>query len=66
MKGKQFLRRLKKAGVEIVSSRGKGSHCLAMYHGRRSTIITHGNRDLSPAYIKEVCKQLGIDPKEVL
>ena len=66
MKGKQLVRRLRKLGVEIDATRGKGAHSLATYQGRRSTIITHGDRDLSPEYIKAVCKQLGIDPKEIL
>ena len=66
MKGKQFLRKLRKAGVEIIEKRGKGSHVYARYRGRRSTILMHGNRDLGPNYLKDVCKQLGLDPKEVL
>lgn len=66
MKGKQLVRRLRKLGVEIDASRGKGAHSLATYQGKRATIMTHGDRDLSPAYIKLVCKQLGIDPKEIL
>ncbi len=66
MKGKQFVRRLRKLGVEIDATRGKGAHCLAAWQGKRATIMVHGDRDLSPAYIKLVCKQLGIDPKEIL
>ena len=66
MKGKQFLRRLKKAGVEIISGRGKGGHVLAKYKGRQATIPVHGDRDLSLPFLKMVCKQLGLDPKDVL
>lgn len=66
MKGKQLVRRLRKLGVEIDPSRGKGAHSLATYHGERATIMTHGDRDLSPDYIKLLCKQLNIDPKEIL
>lgn len=66
MKGKQLVRRLRKLGVEIDPSRGKGAHSLATYQGKRATIMTHGDRDLSPTYIKMVCKQLNIDPKEIL
>ena len=66
MKGKQFARRLRKLGVDIDASRGKGAHSLATWRGKHATIMTHGDRDLSPTYIKMVCKQLGVDPKEIL
>ncbi len=66
MKGKQLVRRLRKAGVEIISSRGKGGHCLAKYQGRQATVPVHGDQDLSPAFIKMLCKQLGLDSQEIL
>jgi len=66
MKGKQAVRRFRKHGVEVIVSRGKGGHYLLYYQGRRSTFKMHGDSDLSPAYIKLVCNQLGIDPKEIL
>jgi len=66
MKGKQFVRRVEKAGAEIISNRGKGGHALAKHQGRQATIPVHGSRDLSPEFMKEVCKQLRLDPKKVL
>jgi mRNA interferase HicA len=66
MKGRQLIRRLKAAGVEIIESRGKGGHVIARYRGRQTTVPVHGSRDLGPGFIRDLCKQLGLDPKRVL
>jgi mRNA interferase HicA len=66
MKGRQLIRRLKAAGVEIIASRGKGGHVVARYGGRQTTVPVHGSRDLGPDFIRDLCKQLGLDPKRVL
>jgi predicted RNA binding protein YcfA (HicA-like mRNA interferase family) len=66
MKGRQLIRRLKAAGVENIESRGKGGHVIARYRSRQTTVPTHGNRDISPGFIRELCKQLGLDPRLVL
>jgi predicted RNA binding protein YcfA (HicA-like mRNA interferase family) len=66
MKGRQLIRRLKAAGVEIIESRGKGGHVIARYRSRQTTVPTHGNRDIGPGFIRELCKQLGLDPRLVL
>jgi len=66
VKGKQLIRRLRKLGAEVDAKRGKGGHHLVKYQGRRSTVPVHGDRDLSPEFIKLVCKQLGMDPNEIL
>lgn len=66
MKGREFLRRLRRAGVEIVPKRGKGSHVLVRYEGRSSTVPLHAGLDLDPDFLKEVCKQLRLNTQEVL
>ena len=66
MKGRQLIRRLKTAGVEIIESRGKGGHVIARYRGRQTTVPTHGRRDIGPDFIRDLCKQLGLEPKRVL
>ena len=66
MKGRQLIRRLKAAGVEIVESRGKGGHVVARYGDRQTTVPIHGSRDIGPDFIRDLCKQLGLDPKRVL
>lgn len=66
MKGKQFIRRLRKAGAQIDEKRGRGGHCLAKHQGRWTTIPVHGDCDLSPDFLKKICKQLGLDPKDIL
>jgi Fe2+ or Zn2+ uptake regulation protein len=59
VKGKQFIKRLKARGVRITKKRGKGGHVLAEHAGHQAPI-------LSPVFIKKICKQLRIDPNEIL
>ena len=66
MKGRQLIRRLRAAGVEIIRSRGKGGHVVARYRGRQTTVPSHSDRDIGPEFIREICKQLGLDPRRVL
>lgn len=65
MKCREFLRRLAALGVVIEPARGKGGHCLARFAGKKAPIPVHGDMDLGPVFIKMLCKQLGIDPKEL-
>ncbi len=66
MKGKQFVRRLRKAGARIATRRGKGGHYLVTYRGRQTTVPVHGGRDISPALMRKICKQLGMKAGDVL
>ena len=66
MKSKQFIKLLKRAGVEIIAGRGKGGHVLARYGGKQTTVPTHGDTDYDPVFIKKICKQLGLDPNDVI
>ena len=66
MKGREFIKRLKRSGVEIVEHRGKGGHVWAVYQGRKTTIPFHGSADVDPNFLKLLCKQLGLDPEDVL
>ncbi|MFQ5673377.1 MAG: type II toxin-antitoxin system HicA family toxin [Nitrospinales bacterium] len=63
MKGRQFIRLLRKRGVEVAPKRGKGGHQLVAYKGRQAIVPMHGDQDLSPVFIKKVYKQLGLDPQ---
>jgi predicted RNA binding protein YcfA (HicA-like mRNA interferase family) len=58
VKGKELVRRLKRAGVSIDAGRGKGGHVLATYNGRQTTVPTHGATDYDPNFLKLLCKQL--------
>jgi mRNA interferase HicA len=66
MKSRQLIRRLRAAGVEIIKSSSKGGHVVARYRGRQTTVPVHGSRDLGPDFIREICRQLDIDPRRVL
>ncbi len=65
MKGKEFLRRLIALGVIIEKGRGKGGHVRASYKNAWTIIPTHGSSDIDPNFLKKICKQLGIDPKDI-
>lgn len=65
MKVRELLRRLAALGAVIEKARGKGGHQLVRFQGRKAPVSVHGNLDLGPEYIKMLCKQLGIDPKEL-
>lgn len=66
MKAKEFIRRLKKNGVEITEGRGKGGHVLAQFQSKTATVPIHGSKDMDPAFLKQICKQLGVDSSEIL
>lgn len=66
IKGRQLVRRLRQAGVEVIRSRGKGGHLVLRYRGRQSTVPMHGARDIGPDFIRDLCKQLGLDAKLIL
>ena len=63
MKGKQFIRKLRAVGVTVIPGRGKGGHMGLAYLGRKTTVPFHGDDDLSPTFLKAICKQLGLDPR---
>ncbi|MDQ3564205.1 MAG: hypothetical protein M3436_08730 [Pseudomonadota bacterium] len=39
---------------------------LAKHKARQTTIPAHGDADFDPALLRRVCKQLGIDPDDIL
>ena len=64
MKREQFLRELRKIAknrqldLEIFEDKGKGSHYRVKLNGKMTTIKSG---ELTPAYVRLVRKQLGID-----
>jgi predicted RNA binding protein YcfA (HicA-like mRNA interferase family) len=65
MKMREFERKLRRLGVEIIDKRGRGSHRLLLYEGRETILPNHPGKDYDPVFLKMICKQLGIDPKEI-
>lgn len=65
MKAKQFIKKLRAAGVRIEESEGGSSHYMAYCNGKKVPVMHH-SADLGNVYCKMVCKQLGLDPKEVM
>ena len=66
MKVKQFIKKLRQAGVNIIEGRGKGGHVLAKYNGKQTTIPIHGDADVGNIFLKKICKQLGIALDEIV
>ena len=66
MKGRQFIRRLRRAGVQIDTKRGKGGHIRLSYQGCSTVLPVHGDTDLAPEFLRTICKQLGIDWRKVI
>jgi predicted RNA binding protein YcfA (HicA-like mRNA interferase family) len=59
-------KQLRRHGVEVIGKRGKGGHVLAKFGGKQTTIPVHGDTDFDPMFLQKICKQLGIDPKDIL
>jgi predicted RNA binding protein YcfA (HicA-like mRNA interferase family) len=66
VKGKELVRRLRRAGVEVTGRAAGTGHLLARYQGNKAPVPMHGDRDLGPEFLKKLCSQLGIDPRRVL
>lgn len=65
MKGRELIRKLRRKGAEIVPRRGKGGHVLVRYKGRQTTVPVLGDIDIAAPFVREICKQLGIDQKDL-
>ena len=70
MKGKEFIRRLKKYGkqhdviVEWIAERGKGSHG-TLYLGNHYTIVRNLKDELKTGTLNAMLKQLGLKKEDV-
>ena len=70
MTGREFIRRVrrfaKKRGltVRLDPSAGKGDHATLYLDGRK-TIIPDMHKDIPPGTFRNMCRQLGIDPRDL-
>lgn len=70
MTGGEFLRRLKKLArrnavtCEFVPAHGKGSHG-RVYYGKEYTTVKDRKKEIGSGLLADMCKQLGIDPREL-
>ncbi|MDP7548755.1 MAG: type II toxin-antitoxin system HicA family toxin [Alphaproteobacteria bacterium] len=70
MNGAEFIRKIRRLGrknglpVDFVALQGKGSHG-ALYYGGRRTTVKDRRKELSKGLLAAMCKQLGIDPREI-
>jgi predicted RNA binding protein YcfA (HicA-like mRNA interferase family) len=66
VKGKELVRRLRRAGVDVAGRSGGTGHLVARYRGRKAPVPMHGDRDLGPDFVRMLRKDLGLDPRRVL
>ena len=66
MTGNEFLRRLRALAndrgvvMEILSRRGKGSHVMVRFGGRK-TVVKDRKKEIGAGLLHSMCRQLGID-----
>jgi len=65
MKARELLRRLAALGVAVEAARGKGGHYLLRHGGKKAPLPVHGDKDIGPAFIKMLCKQLGLNHEDL-
>ena len=70
MNGREFIAKggklARRNGIDVRfdRTRGKGSHG-TLYFGDRHTVVKGGRKPLKTGTFLGMCKQLGIDPKEL-
>ena len=70
MRRDEFIRRVRRLGrkrgasVRFSAHRGKGSHG-TLYYAERHTVVKGGRNELSKGLLSAMCKQLGIDLREL-
>jgi len=66
VKIEEFIRRLKKCGVGITPNPSGSSHYLARFQERKVPIPVHENKDFDRGFLRNICRELGIDPREIV
>jgi mRNA interferase HicA len=70
MKGSEFLRKLRALAhvrgvtIRLNAERGKGSH-QTLYYGDKFTVLRNVKDELKTGTFRAMCKQLGVDPKDL-
>jgi mRNA interferase HicA len=70
VKGSEFLRKVsnlakrKNFSYRFEPAKGKGSHG-TVYFGSESTIVKDRKKELGFGLLRTMCKDLGIDPREL-
>ena len=70
VKGKEFIDRVTELGrrrkvpVRVDAKRGKGSHVI-LYYGGRKTVVKDRRKDIGPGLLAAMTRQLGLDPGDL-
>ncbi|MBF0263364.1 MAG: type II toxin-antitoxin system HicA family toxin [Magnetococcales bacterium] len=65
MNGNELIRKLIALGAVIDKSHGKGSHVMIKWQGRISFVPMHGPHDIPTGTLRSICRQLGLDPRDL-
>ncbi|MBI5380159.1 MAG: type II toxin-antitoxin system HicA family toxin [Nitrospirae bacterium] len=67
MKGREVLRKLKRAGFEVIRIKGSAHYLRYPTTGRFTSVHLHGNQDIPPTLLhKIVVHQAGLTVEEFL
>ncbi len=65
LRAREVIRLLEAIG--FVEARQRGSHKQFRHpDGRRTTVPVHAGRDISPTLLRQICKDVGLTPEELL
>ncbi len=70
MNGREFIKQAKElakrngVSCRFDAEHGKGSHG-TLYYGSSKTTVKDRRKDIGKRLFKEMCKQIGIDPKDL-
>ncbi len=65
LKPREVVARLERLG--FVEVRQRGSHKQFRHaDGRQTTVPFHGGRDLAPPLLRQICRDIGVEPEAFL
>jgi mRNA interferase HicA len=60
MKHSEFKNWLKAQGCTFETAKGKGSHIVVHYHGRKTVMPFHASKEIGKGLVHAIKKQLGL------
>ena len=65
LRPREVIRLLERLDFELI--RQRGSHQQFKHpDGRQTTVPVHAGRDISPTLLRQICKDIGVTPEELL
>ena len=64
MTSRELLRKLRRVGVTVDPSRGKGSHS-TLYYGERFTVVKDRRKQCGPGLLNKMLTDLGLSRRDL-